>query len=233
MSLHYFRVTLHCEINGTEPMKIEALHDFHEEEFTKEWAKKFTPTPERLRLFETIIKHLPKPKESFISILELGIGPGFLAEYLLQNLTEVKYEGLDYSSSMLAIAAQRTSEYKEHIHFTQPDLIKEEWTEKIKVEPEVVVSTWTLHDLFTKENILEVYKGVYKILHKGGVFLNGDFIKPESSTYEYEGGRIKPSEHIQLLQEIGFTTAICIEKFDTNVENPTTANNYACFKAIK
>lgn len=214
-------------------MKIEALHDFHKEDFSKEWAKKFTPTPERLRLFETIVKHFPKPKKSALPILELGIGPGFLAAYVLQYVKVVRYEGLDYSSSMLAIAAQRTSKYKENIRFTQADLINEEWADKIKGKPEVVVSTWALHDLFSKENILEVYKGVYNILSEGGVFLNGDFIKPESSTHDYEGGRIKPSEHLQLLQEAGFTAAICLEKFDTDVVNPTTANNYACFKATK
>ena len=217
----------------TNQIKIEALHDFHKEKFSKEWAEKFTPTPERLRLFETIVRHFPKPQESTLPILELGIGPGYLAAYVLQNVKDIRYEGLDYSSSMLAIAAKRTSKYKEHIRFTQADLIKEEWTDKIKLKPEVVVSTWALHDLFSKQNILEVFKGAYKILQEGGVFLNGDFIKPESSTHEYEGGRIKPSEHLQLLQEAGFTTAICLEKFDTNVENPTTANNYACFKATK
>lgn len=214
-------------------MKIEALHDFHKEEFSQEWADKFTPTPERLRLFETIVRHFPKPQESTLPILELGIGPGFLAAYVLQYEKEVRYEGLDYSSSMLAIAAQRTSKYKEQICFTKADLIKEVWTEKLRMKPEVVVSTWALHDLFTKENILEVYKAVYKLLPKDGVFLNGDFIKPEYSTHEYEGGRIKPSEHLKLLQDAGFTTAICLDKFDTNVENPTTANNYACFKATK
>jgi len=74
---------------------------------------------------------------------------------------------------------------------------------------------------------------VHKILPKGGMLLNGDFIKPEESNYDYEGGRIKPSEHIKLLQSAGFKSVRCLDEFDKDVKNPTTANNYACFKAIK
>ncbi|MFK7981471.1 MAG: hypothetical protein AB8G86_15915 [Saprospiraceae bacterium] len=39
-------------------MKIEALHEFHEMEFSKDWAKRLTPTPDRLALFETILQRI-------------------------------------------------------------------------------------------------------------------------------------------------------------------------------
>jgi ubiquinone/menaquinone biosynthesis C-methylase UbiE len=214
-------------------MKIEALHEFHDKGFAEEWAKKFTPTPERLRLFETILNNVPKEQNKSISILELGIGPGFLAAYLLKELINVNYEGLDFSQSMLNIAAKRTAKYKNMVRFTKADLINEVWTYKLRKKPDTVVSTWTLHDLFNSDSIFNVYKSVHKILPKGGVLLNGDFIKPEESIYEYEGGRIRPSEHIKLLRSAGFNSAICLEEFEKDVKNPTTANNYACFKAIK
>ena len=49
----------------------------------------------------------------------------------------------------------------------------------------------------------------------------------------YEGGRIKPSEHLDLLQKAGFTQVDCLKKFEISIDEPTTANNYACFKAVK
>lgn len=214
-------------------MKIEALHEFHREGYSEEWANKFTPTPERLRLFETILKNIPKEKQKSISILELGIGPGFLAEFLLKKLIAVNYEGLDFSQSMLKIAAKRTTQYEDLVSFTKADLISEIWTEKLKKNPNIVVSTWALHDLFNSDTIFGVYKSVYSILPRGGILLNGDFIKPEESNHEYEGGRIKPSEHLKLLRSAGFKSAICLGEFDKDVKNPTTANNYACFKATK
>lgn len=214
-------------------MKIEALHEFHNDGFSEEWANKFIPTPARLRLFEIILKNITVEKQDSISILELGIGPGFLADYLLKELINVNYEGLDFSESMLKIAAKRTAKHEKIINFTQADLINEIWTDKLKKNPDVVVSTWALHDLFNKNNIFNVYKSVYKILPKDGILLNGDFIKPEESNHEYEGGRIRPSEHIKLLRSAGFKTINCLEEFEKNLKNPTTANNYACFRAVK
>ena len=70
-------------------------------------------------------------------------------------------------------------------------------------------------------------------LPQEGILLNGDFIKPEASTFEYEAGRIKPSEHIDLLQLAGFQSVECIKEFEKDVDNPTTANNYSCFFAKK
>ncbi|MGI9552491.1 MAG: class I SAM-dependent methyltransferase [Aurantibacter sp.] len=214
-------------------MKIEALHEFHSERFSKEWADKFKPTSQRISLFETILKNISHKKKESISILELGIGPGFLADYLLKKLVKVDYTGLDFSESMLKIATKRTAKHKTKISLIRADLTNKNWTNKLNGYPDVVVSTWTLHDLFNKDNIFNVYKCAFEILSEGGVFLNGDFIKPEESNHEYEGGRIRPSEHLKLFRSAGFKTANCLEEFEKDVKNPTTANNYACFKAVK
>ena len=214
-------------------MKIQALHDFHNDAFAHGWAEKFKPTSPRIKLFETILKHIEEVGYATTSILELGIGPGFLARYLLDRLPQISYEGLDYSNSMLEIAKKNTENHKNRIDFIKADLINEEWAETIKRTPKVIVSTWALHDLFESKNILNVYKTSYQILSGGGLFLNGDFIKPEESQHEYEGGRIKPSEHLKLLRKAGFSNPKCLEEFEKSVENPTTSNNYACFLAIK
>ena len=214
-------------------MKIQALHEFHNADFSKEWAEKFEPTSQRIRLFETILRQIEKIRLEKIHVLELGIGPGFLAGYLLNRLPQITYVGLDYSKSMLEIAKERTEAYKNRIGFIQADLIKEVWDKKVRKKPDVIVSTWALHDLFEKKNIANVYKTAYGILPSGGLLLNGDFIKPEESPHEYEGGRIKPSEHLELFRKIGFQDPQCIEEFEKSIENPTTANNYACFRAEK
>lgn len=214
-------------------LKIEAKHEFHNIDFSKEWAEKFKPTSPRIKLFETILKQIVNLNSAEISVLELGIGPGFLAGFLLERLTEISYEGLDFSQPMLDIAEKRTDQHKKRIVFTRADLIDENWSKKLKRTPNVIVSTWALHDLFDKKNIFNVYRTCTEILKEGGLLLNGDFIKPEESEHEYEGGRIKPGEHLDLLQNAGFKDPECLEEFEKSVDHPTTANNYACFKAIK
>ena len=214
-------------------MKIEALHEFHDAQFSQGWADKFKPTPPKLALFETILQEIKKVAQGTISVLELGIGPGYLADYILQRHATIQYEGLDFSTPMLQIAKTRTSAFKDNISFTQADLMKEQWPLKVKKQPQAIVSTWALHDLFEKKNIFDVYKKAYDLLPKEGILLNGDFIKPETSTFEYEGGRIKPSEHLELLSAAGFEQIACLEQYELSVDQPTTANNYACFKAVK
>ena len=214
-------------------MKIEALHEFHDADFSKEWAEKFRPTSPRIALFETILNQIEKLDNPEVSILELGIGPGFLAGYLLERLSKCTYEGLDFAQPMLDIAKKRTEEFEQRIVFTRADLINDDWSKKLRTSPDVIVSTWALHDLFDKKNILSVYKTSNIVLQSGGILLNGDFIKPEESRHEYEGGRIKPSEHLDLLQKAGFQDPVCLGEFEKSIDNPTTANNYACFLAIK
>lgn len=212
-------------------MKIEALHEFHDLEFSKGWAERFTPTPDRLALFETILQRIREIGGDNCHVLELGVGPGYLADYLLSRLPDISYEGLDFSAAMLQIAENRLSQYAGRVVFTRADLTKDNWTDKISQAPKAVVSTWALHDLFSAKNIEFVYLKTREILQPQGVFLNGDFIKPETSTFEYEGGRIKPSVHLNLLHSVGFQSAICVKEFEINIVNPTTANNYACFEA--
>ncbi|MBX2877570.1 MAG: methyltransferase domain-containing protein [Saprospiraceae bacterium] len=212
-------------------MKIEALHEFHDQNFSAEWAKKFEPTPERLALFECMLQRIHSLGTVDIHILELGIGPGYLAEFLLGRLKHSTYEGLDFSAPMLEIAAQRLAQFNGRVTYTQGDLTNDVWIQQISKTPKVIVSTWALHDLFSEDNIAAVYQNVGKLLAGGGLFLNGDFIKPAGSTFDYEGGRLLPNTHLKLLASAGFRTYTCLQEFEKDLLHPTTANNYACFEA--
>lgn len=214
-------------------MKIEALHNFHEKKFSEEWSNKFKPTVERSSLFNLILKTIDVKDDRELRILELGIGPGYLAEYILSKCENIVYEGLDFSEAMLEIAQNRLKTKKDNLIFTKANLTTESWQNKIKTEPENIISTWALHDLLSKQNIFNVYKTAYEILPPEGKLINGDFIKPEHSAIEYEKGRIKPSEHVDLLKTCGYKEVECLQIFEHNVEKPTTSNNYACFVGIK
>lgn len=214
-------------------MKIEALHDFHNKQFSEEWSSKFEPTTERLSLFQLITDNIKATNKKYINILELGIGPGFLAEYILSSNDNYNYQGIDFSKTMLNLASKRLVSHSNKLVLTEADLTYPEWKNKIKRKPDCIISTWSLHDLLSKQNIQNVYQAAFNILPEGGKLINGDFIKPEKSTYDYEKGRIKPSEHLELLRQCGFNRVECLKMFEENKDNPTTSNNYACFQAIK
>ena len=66
----------------------------------------------------------------------------------------------------------------------------------------------------------------------GGVFLNGDFVKPDNTPHDYEPGRFLVSRHLDVLQKMGFEDVQCLIYLEKEVENPTAAQNYVCLQAI-
>ena len=55
------------------PEFVGAEHEFHSEEFALDWAERFVPTPERLRLFELILYQAKAAVPDDGHVVELGI----------------------------------------------------------------------------------------------------------------------------------------------------------------
>ena len=211
---------------------IGAHHDFHDEEFVAGWADRFVPTPERLELFNIIFSELKSRNPPNRCVVELGIGPGYLADYLLRVMPEIQYYGVDFSSPMLDIARQRLTPHLARVTYVQADLVKDDWWTNIPTPVDTIVSTWALHDLGSQENVEVVYKNCAQVLQDGGMLLNGDFIKPDKAVYEYEPGRFEIAKHIAMLRQVGFKSAECLVVLEEETESPTAAQNYACFKGV-
>lgn len=212
---------------------IGADHEFHDEEFVAGWADRFAPTTERLQLFNVILSELKSHIPANSSIVELGIGPGYLAHHLLNAMPEIQYYGIDFSSPMLDIARHRLEPHSTRINYVQADLVKDNWWAEISTPVNAIVSTWALHDLGSQENVAWVYKNCAQVLPAGGILFNGDFIKPDKAIHEYEPGRFEIAKHIEFLLKVGFKTAECLLLLEEECKSPTSAQNYACFKAIK
>ncbi len=211
---------------------VGAQHEFHNTQFVRDWADRFVPSSERLQLFDTIIDSIANHSQGSAHIVELGIGPAYLAERLLVTLPEVTYEGIDFSEPMLDIAAERLAPYASRVTFTQADLVEEDWGAKVTRPVGAIVSTWALHDLGGEVNTTKVYRDCRNLLMPGGVFLNGDFVKPDDTPHDYEPGRFLVSRHLDVLQKVGFEDVQCLIYLEKEIENPTAAQNYVCLQAI-
>lgn len=212
---------------------IGADHEFHSEEFATGWAERFLPTPERIRLFELVFSQLDRCIPPNGTVVELGIGPGYLADYLLERLPGITYYGIDFSSPMLQIARKRLQSYSSQVRFIQSDLVEEHWSERVSTPVHAFVSTWALHDLGSPTHVNAVYEGVFHALNDDGILVNGDFIKPVGAVQEFEGGRFSVDKHLELLRQAGFAHASCLSVFEEELRNPTAAQNYACILAEK
>ena len=163
------------------------------------------------------------PKEA--TILEIGIGPGYLARYLLDRFPNIKYIGLDFSKPMLDIAGGRLNEFQDRLQLIQADLTQDGFADLLPDSLQGVVTTWALHDLGSPEHTRFVYQQISKVLE--GICINGDFIKPKDINMEFEAGRFEVDLHLKMLKDLNYDETTCSAKYEIELRAPTAAQNYA------
>ncbi|MEN0072927.1 MAG: class I SAM-dependent methyltransferase [Paracraurococcus sp.] len=212
---------------------VGALHEFHDAEFVQGWADRFVPSPPRLALFDMVLAEIRRLPMSDPNVLELGLGPGYMARHILERHQALRYEGLDFSTAFFKVAERTLGDLTSRVTFTQADLMDQSWPERLARRPQAIVSTWALHDLGSQQAVADVYTRCYEILPKGGILVNGDFIKPDGTAWEYETGRFEVARHLDLLRQASFVNPSVLQHFEPEIDNPTAAQNYACLLAVK
>lgn len=212
---------------------VGAQHEFHDADFVREWADRFAPTPPRLALFDMILDQLRQLPASDPNVLELGLGPGYMARHILERHQMLHYEGLDFSVEFFEVARRTLGKLAGRVTFTKADLMDQSWPTCLTRSPHAIISTWALHDLGSQQAVADVYARCFATLPKGGVLVNGDFIKPDGAAWEYEAGRFGIVRHLELLRQAGFASPASLYHFEPEIDRPTAAQNYACFVATK
>ncbi len=83
---------------------VGAQHEFHDAAFVQGWADRFVPTPPRIALFDLILERVSAPGLPNAHVLELGLGPGYMARHILERNPGLSYEGLDFSEEFFDVA---------------------------------------------------------------------------------------------------------------------------------
>jgi SAM-dependent methyltransferase len=213
---------------------VGAKHEFHDAAFVRGWADRFVPTAPRLALFDFILSRIAEPTLPNRHVVELGLGPGYMARHILEHNKVVSFEGVDFSDAFFAIARQTIGEgLMSRVVLTKADLMDQNWPRRLSKRPAAIVSTWTLHDLGSQKAVGDVYARAYETFPERGILVNGDFIKPSGTSFTYEPGRFEIDRHLELLNSAGFREPRLLAQFETNLENPTAAQNYACLLAVR
>ena len=212
---------------------VGAQHEFHDAAFVRGWADRFVPTPPRLALFDLILEQIREPGWPDAHVLELGLGPGYMARHILERDASLSYEGLDFSEVFFDVAKKTIGASMPRVTLTRADLMNQNWPREISKQPQAIISTWTLHDLGSPQAVAAVYARCYETLPPGGVLLNGDFIKPDGTTWTYEPGRFETARHLEFLRQAGFANPMVLASYEPNTEAPTSAQNYACLIASR
>jgi len=206
---------------------VGAIHEFHDADYVRDWAERFVPTAPRLELFSLVLEQISRLGAETKHVVEPGIGPGYMARYILEREAEITYEGAHFSNLMFDVARATIGELMERVTLTSANLLDNSWPSTLSRQPGAIISTWALHDLGGQQAVVDVYARCFEALPAGGVLINGDFIKPEGTSLEYEPGRFAIARHFELLQAAGFRDLQCLAELEPNFVDPSGGQNYA------
>src|SRR5437867_2177508 len=128
--------------------EVPSDHDFFDPAYVKQWTDNIIRyRPERQQLFKVFAAEAARIKKAALSVFELGCGPGFLAEALLQNCQIVHYTLIDFSPQMLELSRSRLARFKDRTVFFQLDFKKNNWTATVPADFDLVVSLQAVHEL--------------------------------------------------------------------------------------
>src|SRR3954467_11941504 len=102
---------------------VGAQHEFHDAAFMQGWADRFVPSPPRLALFDMILDQIQRLGIADANVLELGLGPGYMARYILERNKTLRYEGLDFSDVFFELAKRTLGNLTPRVTFTKSNLM--------------------------------------------------------------------------------------------------------------
>lgn len=136
-------------------------------------ATYFTDREERFAVICDVLEEsLSRPDPL---IVDLGVGPGSLADRILARLPQARVVGADMDPLLLGLA--RVAYGSERFRVRQVDLRSDGWLEALGLDraPDAFVSTTALHWM-ERDPLRALITQVVKALAPGGVFVDGDHL---------------------------------------------------------
>lgn len=107
------------------------------------------------------------------TVLELGPGPGFLAERVLLSVDVERYVLFDFSQPMLEMSRERVGHHPA-VELALGDFKQPGWTNALAAPFDAVVTMQAAHELRHKRHLPTLYRQVHTLVRPGGVFLVSD-----------------------------------------------------------
>ena len=145
--------------------------DLQDMKDAKEWERTAMLRPFREEFFQAFTTEISSTRNSAISILELGSGPGFLAQYILSRIEGINFTLLDFSEAMHELAKQRLSETRgSNIHYLLRSFKNSDWTDDIG-NIDIVITNQAVHELRHKRYASALFSQVHRLLKPDGALL--------------------------------------------------------------
>ena len=158
--------------------------------------------PWRVEFFAKFASEIAASPLKVRRVLELGSGPGFLAEHLLRSLGQVEYVLLDFSAAMHGLAKDRLGELETRATFLERNFKEENWNTGLG-SFECVFTNQAVHELRHKRHAVALHSQVREVLAPGGAYLVCDHFAGEGGM-KNEALYMSVAEQQQALHAAGF-----------------------------
>jgi ubiquinone/menaquinone biosynthesis C-methylase UbiE len=184
--------------------------DFHDANACVQWADEAAKKrPWRVRYFEHFAAAMANATQP--AVLELGSGPGFLAEHLLSACPNIeRYTLLDFAEPMLDMSRARLQVHAARTRFVQADFRLPSCV-SVGGPFDIVVSMQAVHELRHKRHATALYCRVRELLSPGGVFLVCDHLPGKDPSPTRRALYMTLEENRDALAAGGFTQVRCVE----------------------
>jgi ubiquinone/menaquinone biosynthesis C-methylase UbiE len=139
--------------------------------------------PNRVAMAKVIIEFLPFASGDAVTLLDLGIGTGYLTRQVLLAYTAARVIGVDGANAMVELATARLGAMAGRVEFMVSDFRTLDKVFSSGRSVDAVVSSYALHHLDTSEK-LTVLETCLSLLKPGGIFANADLIVASSQFVE-------------------------------------------------
>ncbi len=177
--------------------------DLQSPEGAKAWADKAERRrPVRAQIRQAIGERLESLAPGS-RILELGSGPGLLAEHVLARCPQLaSYTLFDFSEPMLEMSRARLGTFAV-ARFVAGDFRSEDWTRHVAGTYDAVVTMQAVHEVRHKRHVPRLYGQIRELLAPGGVFLVCDRT-PDDASPRSAALFMTAEDQVKMLKDAGF-----------------------------
>ena len=188
---------------SSDPKDVPSPIDLRSMADARDWVDSaMLKRPWREEFFHRIAQELAGLDGSGCTVLELGSGPGFLAQRILEALSSVDYIALDFSASMHALAKERLGDQARRVQFVEADFRLSNWKAGLP-KCHAIVTMQAVHESRHKRCAGSLYESIRELLHRDGIFLMCDHLVGDGGMTNTEL-YMTPEEHVLSLEAAGF-----------------------------
>lgn len=177
-----------------------STYDFQDEVVARRWATEAAQKkPWRPELWDLFADLLRAEAPSPLRILELGAGPGLLAQRVLRDVPVSEYVLFDFSEPMIAMAKDTLGE-REAVSFHLGNFKEPNWPSHVPGFFDAVISMQAVHEIRHKRHVPWLYAQAATLLRPEGALIicDAEPTPDQSEEQRQLGSTRREQEHAML-----------------------------------